>query len=68
MLGFLVQWPTILTLLMFPILMYMYYRLARNEERKIEKEFGEIYSNYAAHVPALILKFKSNLNAHHESK
>ncbi len=68
MLGFLVQWPTLLTLLMFPILTYMYYRLARNEEREIEKEFGESYSNYAAHVPALIPKFKLALDAFHESK
>ena len=33
MLGFLVQWPTILTLAMFLILVFMYFRLARNEER-----------------------------------
>ena len=34
MLGFLVQWPTLLTLLMFPILVIMYVRLAKREERE----------------------------------
>jgi protein-S-isoprenylcysteine O-methyltransferase Ste14 len=34
MLGFLVQWPTILTLVMFPVLVFMYVRLARTEERE----------------------------------
>jgi protein-S-isoprenylcysteine O-methyltransferase Ste14 len=33
MIGFLVQWPTLLTLIMFPILVTMYVRLARREER-----------------------------------
>ncbi|NIV48243.1 MAG: isoprenylcysteine carboxylmethyltransferase family protein, partial [Gammaproteobacteria bacterium] len=28
MVGFLVQWPTLVTLTMFPILVYMYVRLA----------------------------------------
>lgn len=52
MLGFLVQWPTILTLAMFPVLVFMYVRLARREEREVAAEFGEAYARYAAHVPA----------------
>src|SRR3990170_3248634 len=31
MLGFLVQWPTLLTLAMFPVQVFMYVRLARRE-------------------------------------
>lgn len=68
MLGFLVQWPTILTLLMFPILTYMYFRLAKKEEREVEQEFGEIYTQYAERVPALIPKFKERYDATHEPK
>ncbi|HSF29488.1 MAG TPA: isoprenylcysteine carboxylmethyltransferase family protein, partial [Candidatus Tectomicrobia bacterium] len=49
---FLVQWPTLLTLVMFPILVVMYVRLARREEREVLKEFGETYARYAAHTPA----------------
>lgn len=52
MLGFLVQWPTILTLAMFPVLVFMYVRLARYEEREVAAEFGETYASYAARVPA----------------
>ena len=52
MFGFLVQWPTILTLAMFPVLVYMYVRLARREEREVRTEFGEAYARYTARVPA----------------
>lgn len=50
--GFLLQWPTILTLLMFPVLIWMYTRLARQEERDALAEFGEEYVRYAAETPA----------------
>jgi protein-S-isoprenylcysteine O-methyltransferase Ste14 len=52
MLGFLLQWPTLVTLVMFPILVTMYVRLARREEREVLTEFGETYAHYAANTPA----------------
>ena len=51
MLGFLLQWPTLVTLAMFPILMIMYVRLAHREEREVETGFGEIWRAYAARTP-----------------
>ncbi|NUQ10741.1 MAG: isoprenylcysteine carboxylmethyltransferase family protein [Gemmatimonadaceae bacterium] len=54
MFGFLLQWPTILTLLMFPILVIMYVRLARQEEREMRAAFGEAYDQWAARTPAFI--------------
>jgi len=54
MFGFLLQWPTILTLLMFPVLVWMYVRLAREEEREAIAEFGDVYRGYAARVPGFI--------------
>ncbi|MCB4824876.1 methyltransferase family protein [Roseicella aerolata] len=52
MFGFLLQWPTLLTLLMFPVLVGMYVHLARAEEREVRREFGAEYERYAAAVPA----------------
>ena len=59
MLGFLFQWPTILTVAMFPVLMFMYWRLALREEREVEAELGEAYRRYAAQVPRFIPKWGS---------
>ncbi len=56
MLGFLVQWPTLLTLAMFPVLVVMYVKLAKTEERDAMAEFGEIYAKYATQVPGFIPK------------
>lgn len=52
MFGFLLQWPTIVTVAMFPILVYMYVRLARTEEKEAFAEFGEKYAQYTDRVPA----------------
>ena len=54
MLGFLLQGPTILTLLMFPVLLVMYVRLARMEEREAIAEFGDAYRAYMQRVPAFL--------------
>lgn len=53
LLGFLLQWPTLLTLIMFPVLVVMYVRLARREEQEALAKFGEAYASYAANTPAL---------------
>ena len=59
MLGFLLQWPTILTLLMFPILIWMYTRLGFQEEREVRAEFGKEYDLYAANTPAFFPNFRN---------
>jgi protein-S-isoprenylcysteine O-methyltransferase Ste14 len=59
MFGFLLQWPTLLTLIMFPILVYMYVRLARREEHEVEQEFGDEYRRYATRVPAFLPRLSS---------
>ena len=51
MMGFLLQWPTLPTLVMFPILTIMYLRLALHEERLAETEFGAAYRRWAAVTP-----------------
>jgi protein-S-isoprenylcysteine O-methyltransferase Ste14 len=54
MLGFLLQWPTLPTLLMFPVLVYMYMRLTRREEQEALEAFGEVYCAYMRRTPPFI--------------
>jgi protein-S-isoprenylcysteine O-methyltransferase Ste14 len=54
MFGFLLQWPTLVTLVMFPILIVVYVRLARREEREVRAELGHVWDEYAARIPAFI--------------
>lgn len=54
MFGFLLQWPTLPTLIMFPILVYVYVRLARQEERRALDEFGDRYRTYMSQTRAFI--------------
>lgn len=50
--GFLVQWPTLITVLMAPVLTYAYMRLARQEESAMFARFGETYTHYAQSRPS----------------
>ncbi len=59
MFGFLLQWPTLLTLAMFPVLVVMYARLARREEREVAARFGAEYAAYAARVPAFLPRWRA---------
>lgn len=54
MFGFLLQWPTLLTLTMFPLLVWMYARLAISEEREMERQFGSSWKIYSAQTPRFI--------------
>lgn len=49
--GFLLQWPTLVTLLMFPILVVTYVRLAHREERETAATHGPVWDAYAAVTP-----------------
>lgn len=61
MFGFLLQWPTIVTLILFPILVGVYARLAFREEREALAAFGDAYENYRATVPAFVPRIISRL-------
>lgn len=62
MFGFLLQWPTLVTLVMFPILVFMYAKLANIEEKEMLKTFGREYENYAKKTPAFIPKLSPSRN------
>ena len=56
MFGFLLQWPTLVTLAMFPILVFMYARLATREEADMIAQFGDEYRAYAWRTPRFFPK------------
>ena len=62
LLGFLLQWPTLLTLLMFPVLLLMYGRLAIAEEQAMRSQFGEAFDAYAQRTPRFVPKFGGKSN------
>ncbi len=55
-LGMLCEWVTIPLLVMYPILVVMYSRLARREEADMEREFGAEYSAYRSHTGMFLPK------------
>jgi protein-S-isoprenylcysteine O-methyltransferase Ste14 len=59
MLGFLLQWPTLITLIMFPVLVFMYVRLAQHEEREVLAEFDEKYKRYMLSTPAFFPRLRA---------
>ncbi|MDT8376756.1 MAG: isoprenylcysteine carboxylmethyltransferase family protein [Mariprofundaceae bacterium] len=60
MTGFMLQWPTLPTLVMYPILVWMYVRLAKREEKESLRLFGDAYAQYAEKVPRFIPRFSRN--------
>ena len=68
MFGFLIQWPTLPTLVLFPVMTYIYIRLARAEERSALDQYGQAYLDYMQMTPAFfpnnfLRRVKGN---HHE--
>ena len=57
--GLLIQWPTLITLIMWPILMFAYYKLSMSEEKGLKEKFGEEFERYKASVPAFFPGFKT---------
>lgn len=59
--GQLIHWPTLLTLLLFPVIVVAYYRLARKEERAMLERFGEYYMAYMEGVPMFFPRWNHNM-------
>lgn len=56
-----IQWPTILTLAMAPVLIIMYVRQARREDKELEARFGRAFAAYATRVPAFIPRLRPRI-------
>ena len=54
--GWLIHWPTLITTLIWPILTFSYYRLAKEEENSLEATFKAEYREYARKVPMFVPK------------
>ena len=54
LLGFLLQWPTLLTPVMFLILLVMYGRLALTEEAEMRAQFGDVFDRYVKRIPRFL--------------
>jgi protein-S-isoprenylcysteine O-methyltransferase Ste14 len=61
--GFLLQWPTLLTLAMFPILLLMYGGLAVTEEAEMRAQFGEEFERYAQRTPRFFPRMTQDSSA-----
>ena len=49
--GWLLHWPTLLTLIIFPILVFVYYRLSVSEDAFLSQNFGEAFNRYRQKTP-----------------
>jgi len=49
--GWLLRWLNPTILIMYPILLILYYRLARREEKYVLKEYGDAYLKYKESTP-----------------
>tara|TARA_R110001632_G_scaffold174095_1_gene293647 strand:- start:88386 stop:89033 length:648 start_codon:yes stop_codon:yes gene_type:complete len=49
-----VHWPTLFSVALFPVIVFIYYRLSLREERKVLAEFGDEYRAYKKRVPMFI--------------
>ena len=48
------HWPTVFSVALFPVIVLVYWLLARNEEKRVLAEFGEEYRAYQQRVPMFI--------------
>ena len=64
MTGMLIQWPTIITAFMFPVLIYVYYRLSKREEAEMIEQFGDVYRRYIERTSMFIPKMQRSAHGH----
>jgi len=62
--GLLIQWPTIITVAMWPVLVVMYYRLSKKEEKEAIEAFGERYEEYKRNTPRFLPALRFGMLTH----
>jgi protein-S-isoprenylcysteine O-methyltransferase Ste14 len=61
--GQLIHWPTISTLVLFPLIVVAYYTLARKEEKLMIEMFGDEYRAYRKRVPMFLPRWEESIEA-----
>ncbi len=56
--AMLIQWPSIMALVMAPILVIVYYRLSRKEEQDVTEKFGDEYRQYMRRTPMFVPRLR----------
>lgn len=49
-----VHWPTVVSVVAFPVIVVAYWLLARREERDMLREYGDVYREYMQRVPMFV--------------
>ena len=57
-LGLAIMWPRFLTLALLGVMLFLYYILARDEERRMTNRFGEGYKSYMERTGMFWLRFR----------
>ena len=63
-----VHWPTLFSVALFPIIIFVYYRLAKREEQQQIVKLGNAYKEYQNHIPMFIPRFEQWRNLVQQSK
>ncbi len=58
--GLNIQWLTIITTALWPVLAFLYWRLAKIEERESEAKYGEEFVKFRSTTPRFIPRLKRN--------
>jgi protein-S-isoprenylcysteine O-methyltransferase Ste14 len=56
--GMNLEWTTLFTFTLWPVIVVVYYRLAKMEEKEAEEVFGEEYRKYQQEVPMLLPRLR----------
>lgn len=61
-LAFMIQWPTLTTIILWPFVIVMYVRLARREEREVMHHYPVEYREYKEKTPMFFPRFKKTVS------
>lgn len=56
--ALLIHWPTLITLLMWPVLLFTYVKLAKKEDQYLLEKYGKLFMDYKAKTSGFIPSFR----------